>query len=61
MYMLSGLVKMCRSIVIGSMIRNSANAATCVAHMIWRHWVSVCSLSPVNSSHGGKPMKLHFS
>ena len=60
-YMLSGLVKMCRSMVIGNKTRKAANATTWAIQVIWCHWVSVCSARPSNSWLSGNPMKLHFS
>ena len=36
-YMLSGDVKMCRSIVVGRMTRNAMNVATCAIHIAWCH------------------------
>ena len=52
-YMLSGLVKMCRNMVMGSMIRKAAKATTCTTHVIWCHCVSVCSACPSNSVLSG--------
>ena len=52
-YMLSGLVKMCRSMVMGSMIKKAAKATTCRIQVIWCHRVSVSGLSPVKSRLSG--------